>query len=188
MGRTEIPWRSVLRAAPGILAVALLVVRSGARLSRRFQILWLAGALVLFLVPRGITWWSRRRVKSWPWTYAFIEFAKVAEDPKGGPSDYVLELSYSYLVDGARYGGAYRESFRSEDQAKKSLRFFENLPYRSDTIREILRGPFWTRTGWPRWQPGLLWLEPRRASRRTGPLSNINGSFAGSGSAPRNFP
>jgi hypothetical protein len=147
MGRTEIPWRSVLRAAPGILAVALLVVRSGARLSRRFQILWLAGALVLFLVPRGITWWSRRRVKSWPWTYAFIEFAKVAEDPKGGPSDYVLELSYSYLVDGARYGGAYRESFRSEDQAKKSLRFFENLPvpvryHPRDPSRSVL-DPHW---------------------------------------------
>jgi hypothetical protein len=53
---------------------------------------------------------------------------EVAEDPKGGPSDYVVDLSYSYQVEGARYGGAYRESFRSEDQAKRSRRFFENLP------------------------------------------------------------
>jgi hypothetical protein len=147
MGRTEIPWRSIWRAASAIFLIVLWIARGGPRFSRRSQILWLAAILALFLIERAAVWWSRRRIKFWPSANARIEFAKVMEDPGGGPSGYVLELSYSYQVGGARYGGAYREAFPSEERAKRSLRFFEDLPvpvryHPRDPSRSVL-DPHW---------------------------------------------
>lgn len=148
MGRLQIPWRFLLRCVPpAIVVVAILVTRLDARRSRWFQLSWPAVVFAAFLIELGISRWRRRRPKSWPSAYALVEFAKVSEDPDGGPAGIVLELFYSYQVDGARYGGEYRESFRSQDHARRSLRFFQDLPvpvryHPRDPSRSVL-DPHW---------------------------------------------
>jgi hypothetical protein len=124
MSKLQIPWRYLLRSLPAVFAIGGLV--QGNR--QRSVIFGLVGILAVVVVEQTMAWWSRFKIKSWPSANALIEFARVTEDDKGGPSDHVLELSYSYQVGDERFGGAYRETFRSEEQAKRSLRFFEDLP------------------------------------------------------------
>jgi|SRR5579862_762210 len=139
----------VWRVATFIVFVVLQPVRPNSRLFQRFFIFyWLANILVWILIERGISWWSKRRIETWPSADAFVEFANV-KDVQGGrrPSGYALDLSYSYQVEGTRYGGVHREEFDSEAQAKRSLRFFKDLPVsvrydRRDPSRSVL-DPHW---------------------------------------------
>jgi hypothetical protein len=87
--------------------------------------MWLSGGDILIQALGGLgVWnalsrkWTRLRTTAWP---------EIRIDVAGEPrvSGRTVEFSYTYTVAGERYGGAYRNQFRSPVDAERFLRPFD---------------------------------------------------------------
>lgn len=83
---------------------------------------WGAGLLVAYIaVAAALEYRSHRRreyVESWPTTMATVESKEVRRvQTEKGPYHFVVELAYSYSVQGEFYAGYYKRHFDSEIDA-----------------------------------------------------------------------
>ena len=57
------------------------------------------------VVPLLLRWWKTRGWQSWPCTEGTVETTEVNEVSTRGGSHFVVDLGYSYLVNGEYYSG-----------------------------------------------------------------------------------
>ena len=87
-------------------------------------VVWLAMALAL----RGPQWLRRMRSQSWPSAPVTIEKSSIDLRYDGNSPRCLLTVSYSYSVNGERYGGVYTLRFDREEQAEAVLRRMQCSP------------------------------------------------------------
>ena len=95
-----------------------------------FVAAWLAIFLVAVLRVAGVTRQSlrQRASRSWPWAKTTIEGGSVASISGDRRHSSQLTLSYSYSVNGERFGGVYTEYFATESEARGVLKSLQELP------------------------------------------------------------
>jgi hypothetical protein len=80
--------------------------------------------------------------RTWPLVDARFEGGNVTRTGSRRRA-YLLELSYSYTVEGHIYGGQFRRKFRSEDEAHSLLRNLQQFGIRvRDDPRAASRSAF----------------------------------------------
>jgi hypothetical protein len=87
--------------------------------------------LIVYLaafVASGLGRLHQRRSRSWPFTPATIESGSVDMVTRDGRWAYLLKASYSYSVDGERYGGNYTELFSTASEAEGVLESLREMP------------------------------------------------------------
>lgn len=70
-----------------------------------------------------------RSSRSWPLVDAHLEGGSVIQTGDRHPA-YLLEITYSYTVDGEVFSGEYRQEFRTKDEPESLLRNFEQFGIR----------------------------------------------------------
>ena len=75
------------------------------------------------------SWLKERLSRAWPLTQGRFENGRVLEFT-GRARAHVLEVTYSYLVEGDTYFCIYRKSFDNESDAKQLLANLERSPFR----------------------------------------------------------
>jgi len=132
-------------------------------------LIWLMFWLVS-LAPAGVRWLRRRQSQSWPWAESTIEGARLQIALRVAVKVSILTVTYSYSLNGERYGGVYAESFGSEPEAQAVLESLRSLRRRYGTNRPIpLR---------LRWTPTVTLPWPSRPGRREGSLPMMKESFS----------
>jgi hypothetical protein len=110
-----------------------------------FALAWL-----VFLIVKGagvnLQSLRQRGSQAWPWARATIEGGSVELVVRGRSRRYELMVSYSYSVNGDKYGGTYTESFGSEPEAQSALKSLQDLPpparYKSNDPSKSVMDPY----------------------------------------------
>lgn len=73
---------------------------------------------IAFAAGTAIFVWRRKQTaRSWPSVLGKVQFGEVIGSPKGPKTAWIVDLSYSYVVQDRYYAGKYQTKARSEDHA-----------------------------------------------------------------------
>ena len=73
---------------------------------------------VAFAAGTAVFVWRRKQnAGSWPSVLGKVQFGEVIGSPKGPKTAWMVDLSYSFVVQGQYYAGKYQTKARSEDDA-----------------------------------------------------------------------